>query len=154
MSKQTLGSIAEIQAFVGQPAVVGDAILIDQATVDAFAAVTRDHQWIHVDPERAATESPFGTTIAHGLLTLGLITGWYNQCFDFPNRKMGLNYGFDRIRFTAPVPTGSELVGSFQLKRVEPLRDDEIRCVWQIEVRVVGAERPALVAEWLTQLRY
>ena len=87
--------------------VSGDAIVVDQAMIDIFADVTHDQQWIHVDPARAAAESPFKTTIAHGLLTLSLITGWYHRCFAFPNRKMALNYGFDKVRFTSPVPCGS-----------------------------------------------
>lgn len=147
-------SIAALKAFVGQPAVVGEAIVVDQPTIDTFATVTQDRQWIHVDPERAATESPFKTTIAHGLLTLSLITGWYHRLFAFPGRKLALNYGFDKVRFTAPVPSGCALVGSFQLVRVEDVRENEARCTWRVEVRAEGAERPAMVAEWLMQLRY
>lgn len=152
--KISFDSIAALKAFVGQPAVVGEPIIVDQPTIDTFATVTQDRQWIHVDSDRAATESPFKTTIAHGLLTLSLITGWYHRLFEFPGRKLALNYGFDKVRFTAPVPSGSALVGSFQLVRVEDVRDNEARCTWRVEVRAEGAERPAMVAEWLMQLRY
>ena len=147
-------SIAALKAHVGQPAVVAEPIFVDQAVIDAFATVTQDRQWIHVDPERAAAESPFGTTIAHGLLTLSLLTGWYHRLFEFPGRKLALNYGFDKVRFTAPVPCGSPLVGRFALVRVEDVRDGEARCFWHVEVGVQDAPRPALVAEWIMQLRY
>ncbi|WP_038212877.1 MaoC family dehydratase [Xenophilus azovorans] len=151
---RSFDSIAALKAYVGQPAVTGEPILIDQAMIDTFAGVTQDHQWIHVDPERAAAESPFGTTIAHGLLTLSLITGWYHRLFAFPGRKLALNYGFDKVRFTAPVPCGSALAGRFRLERVEDIRENEARCVWHVEVGAEGAERPAMVAQWLMQLRY
>lgn len=152
--QQTFDSIEAIRAFVGQSAVSGEAITVDQDMIDVFAGVTQDRQWIHTDPVRAATESPFKTTIAHGLLTLSLITGWYHRCFAFPNRKMALNYGFDKVRFTGPVPSGSRLVGSFQLARVDDIKPDEVRCVWQTDVRIEGAERPVMVATWLMQIRY
>jgi acyl dehydratase len=154
MSKRSFDSIQAIKAFVGAPAVTGDAIVVDQETIDVFAGVTRDPQWIHTDPARAATESPFKTTIAHGLLTLSLITGWYHRCFEFPNRKMALNYGFDKVRFTGPVPSGSRLVGSFNLERVDDVKADEVRCIWHVEVHIEGTERPVMVAIWLMQVRY
>lgn len=154
MAQQSFDSIAALKAFVGQPAVSGAAIVVDQAMIDTFAGVTDDQQWIHVDPERAALESPFKTTIAHGLLTLSLITGWYQRCFAFPNRKMALNYGFDKVRFTSPVPCGARLVGSFQLAKVEDIKPEEVRCCWTVTVQVEGAQRPAMVADWLMQVRY
>ena len=93
--QRSFDSIEAIRAFAGQPAVNGDAITVDQNMIDVFAGVTQDRQWIHTDPVRAATDSPFKTTIAHGLLTLSLITGWYHRCFAFPNRK--------RAAFAPPV---------------------------------------------------
>lgn len=154
MAQVSFESMDAIKAFVGRPPVSGEAIEIDQAMIDTFAGVTDDRQWIHVDPARAAVESPFKTTIAHGLLTLSLITGWYHRCFAFPNRKMALNYGFDKVRFTSPVPSGSRLVGSFQLARVEDIKPGEVRCSWTVKVQAEGAERPAMVADWLMQVRY
>lgn len=154
MAQKSFDSIAAIKAFVGQPAVSGEAIVVDQVMIDTFAGVTQDRQWIHVDPERAAVESPFKATIAHGLLTLSLITGWYHRCFAFPNRKMALNYGFDKVRFTSPVPCGTHLVGSFQLAKVEDIREGEVRCFWTVTVKAEGVERPAMVADWLMQVRY
>jgi acyl dehydratase len=154
MAQHSFGSIAALKAFVGRPPVIGDAILVDQAMIDAFADVTHDRQWIHVDPVRAAAESPYKTTIAHGLLTLSMITGWYHACFAFPGRKLALNYGFDKVRFISPVPCGSRLLGSFQLARVDDLKPDEARCLWNVQVNAEGVERPAMAAEWLMQLRY
>jgi acyl dehydratase len=154
MTQKSFDSIAAIKAFVGQPAVSGEPIEVDQAMIDTFAGVTQDRQWIHTDPARAAIESPFKATIAHGLLTLSLITGWYHRCFAFPNRKMALNYGFDKVRFTSPVPCGSRLVGSFQLAKVEDVKPDEVRCYWTVKVQAECAERPAMVADWLMQVRY
>lgn len=152
--KQSFGSVAALKAFVGAPAVAGAPLVVDQQMIDTFADLTNDRQWIHVDPARASLESPFKGTIAHGLLTLSLVTQWYQQCFEFPNRKQALNYGFDKIRFTGPVPSGSALVGSFQLLRVEDVRENEARCFWHVEIRADQAQRPALVAEWLIQVRY
>ncbi len=152
--QHSFDSIAALKAFVGQPPVSGDPILVDQATINTFAEVTHDKQWIHTDPERAAVESPFKTTIAHGLLTLSLLTGWYHRCFSFPNRKMALNYGFDKVRFTGPVPSGVRLVGSFVLERVDDLSENEARCIWHVEVKVEGAHKPVLVATWIMQIRY
>lgn len=151
---KSFDSIAALEAFVGQPAETVQAITIDQPMIDAFADITRDHQWIHTDPVRASTESPYQTTIAHGLLTLSLVAGWYQQCFAFPNRKLALNYGFDRIRFTAPVPCGSRVAGRFELTKLEGVRDQEVRCHWKVTVLIEGEARPALVADWLTQVRY
>src|SRR5437868_13558642 len=107
MGKKSFDSIQALKAFVGAPQVTGDAITVDQETIDVFAGVTQDRQWIHTDPQRAASESPFNSTIAHRLLTLSLIPGWYHRCLALPNRKMPLNYGFDKIRFPAPVPRDS-----------------------------------------------
>ncbi len=152
--QKSFDSVEALKAFVGQPPVSGEVMLVDEKMIDTFADVTSDRQWIHVDAARAATESPYKTTIAHGLLTLSLIPGWYHGCFVFPNRKLALNYGFDKVRFTSPVPCGAQLIGSFQLAKVEDVRQDEVRCYWTVKVQAQGAERPALVAEWLMQVKY
>jgi acyl dehydratase len=152
--KKSFDSISAIQAFAGQGRVTGEAIEVDQAMIDTFAGVTRDTQWIHTDPVRAAAESPFGGAIAHGLLTLSLVTGWFHRCFAFPNRKMALNYGFDRVRFTGPVKSGSKLVGSFALSKVEDVKAGEVRCFWQVEIHTQGATRPVMVAIWIMQVQY
>ena len=147
-------SADELIAAEGRELGVTDWVEIRQQRIDQFADATDDHQWIHVDPERAATESPYGITIAHGLLTLSLLTGWYHQCFSFPNRKLGLNYGFDKVRFTGPVPCGSRLIGRFSLARADEVKPQEVRCYWDVEVRIEGQDRPVLVAQWIMQIRY
>jgi acyl dehydratase len=152
--QRDLDSIATIKCLLGQPAIVSEPVLVDQGMIDKFADVTQDLQWIHIDTKRAASESPYGSTIAHGLLTLALIPAWYKRCFAFSNRKIALNNGFDKIRFLAPVPSGSELIGSFQLVRVDDLNANEIKVFWQVEVRIHGSGKLAMVATWITQLRY
>lgn len=138
--QRSFDSIAAIKAFVCQSAVSGEAITVDQDMINVFADITQDKQWIHKEPERAAIEAPSKTTIAHGLLTPSLVTGWYHRCFAFLSRKLALNYGFDKIRFTAPVPSGSQLVGSFQLKRVGNIKLDGVRCFCHVEIHIEGAQ--------------
>ncbi len=151
---QTIASLEELRSAVGAPAAVSGYFTLDQRIIDTFADLTHDRQWIHVDPVRAAAESPYGCTIAHGLLTLSMVTAAFGQCYRFPNRKLSLNYGFDRVRFTGAVPAGSRLRGSFALQRVEDVRPGEVRCFWKVELQVEGADRPAMVATWLMQMRY
>lgn len=152
--QRNLDSIASIKALVGQPATVSEPLMLTQSMINQFADTTQDWQWIHVDTDRAAGESPYGTTIAHGLLTLALIPAWFHRCFSISNQRLSLNYGFDKVRFLAPVPHGSNLIGGFQLARAEDVGPDEVRCVWQVEVRIGGADKLVMVATWLTQLRY
>lgn len=152
--KHRIDSVHALEAFIGQVPITSKGTLIDQPTIDAFGSLTDDRQWIHVDPVRAATEAPFKTTIAHGFLTLSLLTSWHFDCFDYANAKALLNYGFDKVRFTAPVPSGSLLSAAFQLMKVQAISETEVRCVWKVEARVSGRERPALVAEWLMQIRF
>lgn len=153
-NRKDLDSIQTILDYVGQAPKVGEAVLVDQAMIDAFAETTHDMQWIHVDVERAKAESPYGGTIAHGFLTLSLVSAWYHNCFIFSNRKLALNYGFDKIRFLGVVPAGSRMVGSFQLAKADRVSDSDVRITWAIDIRIEGAEKPALIANWITQLRY
>ena len=122
---------------------------VDQATIDAFADATGDHQWIHVDPERAK-DGPFGTTIAHGLLTLSLMPELLGQLLAVPDRSMGVNYGYNKVRFPAPVPVGSRLRATGELTDV----DDKGRAV-QTEITVTleleDGDRPACVAQMVVQ---
>ena len=149
----TLDSPEAIRAFVGQ-STTSTSLLIDQKMIDVFAELTHDHQWLHVDVARAEKESPYGTTIAHGLLTLSLLPAWYGQCLNFPNRRHGVNYGFDKVRFTGPVKSGSMVSGKFTLAKAEDVRPGDMRCTWDVEVRIDGAERPAVVAQWLIQVTH
>jgi acyl dehydratase len=146
---KTYPRLADLQAHVGQPIGTSDWITVDQARIDAFAEATLDHQWIHVDAERAA-QGPFGTTIAHGFLTLSLMPAFFASAFDIGDERMGVNYGLNRVRFTAPVPSGSRLRASFRLLSYEPL-DGGAQLVTEATVEREGADRPACVAEVVTR---
>ena len=146
---KTYPRLADLQALVGQPLGTSDWITVDQPRIDAFADATLDHQWIHVDPERAA-QGPFGTTIAHGFLTLSLLPAFFASAFDIGDVRMGVNYGLNRVRFTAPVPVGSRLRASFRLLAYEPL-DGGAQLVTEVTVEREGTERPACVAEAVTR---
>jgi acyl dehydratase len=146
---KTYPQLADLQALVGQPLGTSDWITVDQPRIDAFADATLDHQWIHVDPDRAA-QGPFGTTIAHGFLTLSLLPAFFASAFDIGDVRMGVNYGLNRVRFTAPVPVGSRLRASFRLLAYEPL-DGGAQLVTEVTVEREGAERPACVAEAVTR---
>jgi acyl dehydratase len=146
---KTYPQLADLQALVGQPLGTSDWITVDQPRIDAFADATLDHQWIHVDPDRAA-QGPFGTTIAHGFLTLSLLPAFFASAFDIGDVRMGVNYGLNRVRFTSPVPVGSRLRASFRLLAYEPL-DGGAQLVTEVTVEREGAERPACVAEAVTR---
>jgi acyl dehydratase len=121
---------------------------ITQDDIDAFAAITRDHQWIHVDVERAARESPFGTTIAHGTLTLALIDGFRDELVPVTQgARLGVNLGYDRVRFPAPVRSGAEVRATMEIASVEARDDGWVTIVQRFAVEVRGEERPACVAD-------
>ena len=131
---------------------------VTQDDIDAFAAIAGDHQWIHVDVERAARESPFGTTIAHGTLTLALIDGFRDELAgwagtDSDGATMGLNIGYDRIRFPAPVPSGSEVRATMEIATITERPDGWVDVVQRFVVEVRGGERPACVADSVIRVR-
>jgi len=126
-----------------------DWVEVDQARIDAFATATSDHQWIHVDPERAAV-GPFGTTIAHGYLTLALLPAFLEQVFQ-PDASLTLNYGLNRVRFTAPVPVGSRLRARFEVLSCDEV-EGGVQLVATATVEREGADRPACVAETVYRL--
>ena len=137
-------------ALIGQEIGTSGWITVDQEMIDAFAALTLDDQWIHVDPERAAAESPFGTTIAHGFLTLSLASRFAHDCLPpLPGQVMGLNYGFNRLRFVAPVRAGARLRGHFTLKAVRRRSETRLLRETVLTVEIDGEDAPALVADWL-----
>ncbi|HZP48041.1 MAG TPA: MaoC family dehydratase [Vicinamibacterales bacterium] len=136
---------------VGQEVAVGDWVAISQARVDQFADVTDDHQWIHVDTARAEAESPFKTTVAHGFLTLSLVSSLLRDAIRVSGLRMSLNYGLNRVRFVSPVPTGSRLRGRFTVGTVEDVDDDGVQTMWRITVEREGGQKPALVAEWIVR---
>jgi acyl dehydratase len=139
----------ELRAATGTELGVSGWLTVDQAQVDLFAEATLDHQWIHVDPERAAA-GPFGTTIAHGFLTLSLLPELVGQVFAVEGARMGVNYGFNRLRFTSPVPVGSRVRARVELLDVTDVAGG-VQLTTGITVEIEGSERPALVAEWLTR---
>ena len=123
---------------------------IRQATIDQFADATGDRQWIHVDPARAASESPFHTTIAHGFLTLSLMSSLMRDAVRLEGTRMAINYGLNRVRFVSPVPSGSRVRGRFVLAAVEHV-DNAVQATWKVTVERDGSERPSCVAEWLVR---
>ena len=128
---------------------VSDWITISQARIDAFADVTDDHYFLHVDPERAAM-APFSGTIAHGFLTLSLLAPMgYQVCPHVDGARYPLNYGFNRVRFVSTVPVGSRVRGRFALREAESVGADQRQIVYDATVEIEGSTRPALVAEWI-----
>lgn len=143
-------ALANATANIGQEVGVSNWITVDQKMIDEFAATTHDDQWIHVDPARAATETPFGGTIAHGFLTLSLASRFAYDCFAMlPGQSMGINYGFNKLRFLKPVVAGSRLRGRFVLKSVTKRNDTDLLRENAMTIEIEGSETPALVADWL-----
>jgi acyl dehydratase len=144
-----IASLEEIKDRIGSEVGVSDWILIDQPRIDAFAEVTDDHQFIHVDPAAAAV-TPFGGTVAHGFLTLSLLSRMAADAMLRPaNIKMGVNYGFEKVRFLAPVRAGSRVRGRFHLQRFEEKRPGQYQFVHEVTVEIEGEDKPALIAEWI-----
>jgi acyl dehydratase len=147
----------KFRAALGQPEGEGDWFEVTQEQVDTFADVTRDHQFIHVDPE-AAKATPFGGTIAHGFLTLSMLThlmGSIPQDMSrFEGILMGVNYGFDKVRFVSPVPVGKRIRATSVLSDVQLKDANNLQVTRTVTVEVEGGERPACVAEWITRLTY
>lgn len=145
-------TLAEMDSKVGQELGVSDWLLIDQARIDAFAEVSGDHQFIHVDPARARVEAPFGGTIAHGFLTVSVLSALASQAQpQLAGLRMSVNYGFDKLRFLTPVRAGSRIRARFTLKSLEERRPGEVTVIWDVTVEIEGEDRPALIAEWLNR---
>lgn len=142
--------LARFTAAVGTRLGASDWHTVTQEQVDLFAAATDDHQWIHVDPERAAA-GPFGGTIAHGFLTLAMLTSLVQRIYRVEGLSMSINYGFNRIRFPAPVPVGSRIRADVELLAVEP-GPKGAQATSRITVEIEGVDRPACIAEWVTLL--
>ncbi len=152
MATRIISGIEELKTLVGEEIGASDWVEVAQSRINAFADATEDHQWIHLDAERAKTASPFGTTIAHGFLTLSLLPYLAAQAYrvqgDF---KMGINYGLNRLRFISPVPAGSRVRARFNLQSVEDVAGG-VQLTVTATVEIEGGQKPALVAEWL--MRY
>jgi acyl dehydratase len=145
--------IRELESRVGEEVAVSPWIDVSQERIDTFAKAIEDFQWIHVDPERARS-SPFGGTIAHGFLTLSLLSHLSEMTFSFAERKMGVNYGLNRVRFTSPVPSGSRVRARFTLAKYEKMEGGGVQVTWNAVVEREGADKPALVAEWIGRHYY
>jgi acyl dehydratase len=139
-------TLAEVAALVGQDVAVSDWVTITQQQVDQFAEATGDRQWIHVDVERARA-GPFGAPIAHGFLTLSLIPRFFETAIEIRDTRMGVNYGLNRVRFTAPVPVGSRLRARLKLLECEPVSGNGMQMTWLVTVEREGADKPVCIAE-------
>ena len=147
--KKTFTSLDEFAAQVGQDVGVSDWILVTQARINQFADATGDHQWIHVDTELAKS-SPFGTTIAHGFLTLSLLPEMGASAMQVDGVRMGINYGLNKVRFPAPVPVGSRLRGRFRMLNCEAI-DGGIQVTLECTMEREGSDKPVCVAESLSR---
>jgi acyl dehydratase len=143
-------SLAQLSTWLGLEVATSDWVTISQERINMFAEATGDHQWIHVDAERAAKDSPFGTTIAHGFLTLSLVPYLKETCIEFTGVKMGVNYGTNRVRFMAPVKVNSRLRGRFKLASVENITGG-VQMVWECTLELEGHAKPACIAELVSR---
>jgi acyl dehydratase len=150
MTVVTIENLEHLKKLVGKEVGASDWLAVTQESVNRFADVTDDHQWIHVDPVRAARESPFKKTIAHGFYTLSMLSHFAQQTIRFAKVRMGINYGFNKVRFVGPVPVGSKLRARFALKSVEEIAGGA-QTVWEVTMECEGAAKPCCVAEWVTR---
>ena len=147
-------TLEELRARAGQEIGVSGWHTVTQEQIARFAEVTGDDQWIHLDVERARRESPYGTTIAHGFLTVSLLSGLIKEAVEISgDYKMRINYGFNRLRFPSGVPAGSRIRGRFTLNSIKDF-EGGVEIAWGVVVEVEGREKPALVAEWLGRTYY
>ncbi|GAC1301068.1 MAG: MaoC family dehydratase [Vulcanimicrobiaceae bacterium] len=144
-------NVGALAARLGSEAGRSAWLRIDQARIDTFAAAAGDRQWIHVDCDRAARESPYGTTVAHGFLTVALLSRFIDEALVVESARLRLNYGFDRLRFLAPVRAGAEIRGVFGVAEIE-CAGPVARVVWDVAVEIRGSAKPALAARWISQI--
>jgi acyl dehydratase len=150
MNLPAMQNITQLEGQVGREIGVSPWLEVSQERIDLFARAIDDPQWIHVDPERARRDSPYGTTIAHGFLTLSLLSHLLETAVDVSGRRMGVNYGLNKVRFTAAVPSGSRVRGRFTLAKSEALEGGR-QHTWNVVVEREGADKPCCVAEWVTR---
>jgi acyl dehydratase len=150
MTKTEIHTLEALKQWVGKEVAVSEWLQITQERIDAFAGATGDHQWIHVDPARAATESPFGTTIAHGYLTLSLLPHMMMETLALDAGRMSLNYGLNRVRFAAPVRCNDRIRSRFTLASLEDIPDG-VQFTWHVLVEIEGQHKPACVAEMIAR---
>jgi acyl dehydratase len=147
---KTFNTLAELSAHVGTTVAVSEWLTISQDQINQFAQATGDHQWIHVDPERAA-QGPFGTPIAHGFLTLSLIPRFMETSMQVLHVRMGVNYGLNKVRFISPVPVNSRLRAHLKLLEVLPVDNGGVQQAWEVTIEREGAAKPVCVAEALVR---
>jgi acyl dehydratase len=147
-------SLEDLVAQVGTEIGLSDWITVDQPMIDRFAEATNDHQFIHVDPERAAAEGPFGGTIAHGFLTVSLLSAMNYDCIPtIEDQQLSVNYGFEKLRFMAPVKAGKRIRGRFVLSEARRRGQQMMMLRYQVTVEIEGETKPALSADWLTLIQ-
>jgi acyl dehydratase len=151
MPARNITSLEELRSLLGQEALLSDWFELTQERINQFADATNDHQWIHIDVERSKIESPYGTPIAHGFLTLSLLSYLCKQTvsINFPI-KMGINYGLNRVRFPSAVPAGSKIRARIVLQSIEDIAGGQ-QLLWNITVEREGGDKPGCVAEWLVR---
>jgi acyl dehydratase len=147
VAQVTVNGVEELRALIGKTVGPSEWRTVTQEDIDSFARLSGDDQWIHVDVERARTESPFGTTVAHGNLTLSMIDGMRRELIESGGFKLGVNYGWNRIRFPAPVPVDSRLRTSAEVMSVDDVDGGWVQVVTKFTVEVEGGDKPACVAE-------
>lgn len=151
MSKFVVDTVTDLRPRVGEELFVTDWLEITQARIDGFAEATGDRQWIHVDVDRARRESPYGSTIAHGFLTLSLIPKFFESSLEIVQTRMGVNYGLNKVRFTSPVPVGSRLRARMKLLACDPIDNGGMQMTWGVTIEREGVDKPVCIAESLSR---
>ena len=151
MSTRTFVTAEALRPHVGHEVATSDWLEVAQPRIDQFAEATGDQQWIHTDSERAARESPFGATVAHGFLTLSLLSHLFAQAVEIGGVRLAVNYGLNRVRFPSPVPAGSRVRAHFTLQALDAI-EGGAQCVWLVTVEREGFDKPCCVAEWVVRL--
>jgi len=150
MPKSEFASLDDLRSRVGEELAVSDWLEISQDRINQFAEATGDHQWIHVDVVRAARESPFGGTIAHGYLTLSLVAKFSQETIAIGSIRMGVNYGLNRVRFTAPVRAGKQVRARFKLAAFDDIPGGA-QLTWSVTIEIAGGDKPACIAESISR---
>jgi acyl dehydratase len=148
--KKQFTTFEEVKASVGQDVAVSPWFTVTQEQINLFAQATHDHQWIHVDSDKAIA-GPFGTTIAHGFLTLSLLPQFFESAFSIAQTRMGVNYGLNKVRFTAPVPVNSRVRAQMHLLACEAIESNGIQMTWRVTIEREGSDKPVCVAESLVR---
>jgi acyl dehydratase len=148
MNPQEIRTFDDFRSWEGREAGVSEWIEISQDAINTFGELSGDRQWIHTDPERAAAESPYGTTVVHGFFTLSLVSRLLRSAVRLPEAGRAINYGLNRVRFPAPVPAGAKIRGRFRLRQLQNI-EGGVQMSWEVTVERQGGEKPCLVAEYL-----